>query len=231
MSRLEVTDRSRHVRGHRQARRLQEVAATAAVALAHTTACGGGASGPTADAEPDATSTSSAAAQFDGYSSSTYRQDRYWLCKPGSTTANHCSAASLDSTIAGSDGATEIVAHEPVAQGSAALDCFFVYPTIPGIDFGPDQLNDLDPLSTMPNKIVVVGMQAARFSETCNVYAPVYRAMTGSGWSAAPDKQRQALEFAYRDVLDAFKHYMANFNSGRPFVSSDIRRVRSTSSV
>jgi len=74
------------------------------------------------------------------------------------------------------------------------------------------------PLSTLPNKIVVLGLQAARFTETCNVYAPVYRAMTGSGWSAPPDKQEAALDLAYRDVHDAFKHYMANFNQGRPFV-------------
>jgi hypothetical protein len=45
--------------------------------------------------------------------------------------------------------------------------------TIPGIDFGLDRPNDLDPLSSLPNKIVVVGLQAARFTETCNAYARV----------------------------------------------------------
>jgi len=131
---------------------------------------------------------------------------------------DHCLAASLDSTILRADGSTEVVHHEPLAQGSAAVDCFFVYPTIPGIDFGPDQLNDLDPLSSLPNKVVVVGLQAARFTETCNVYAPVYRAMTRSGSAAPPDKQQAALDLAYRDVRDAFKHYMANLNDGRRFV-------------
>ena len=63
-----------------------------------------------------------------------------------------------------------------------------------------------------------MGLQAARFTAACNVYEPVYRAMTVSGWSAPPDKQDAALDLAYRDVHDAFKHYMANFNQGRPFV-------------
>jgi Protein of unknown function (DUF3089) len=48
-----------------------------------------------------------------------------------------------------------------------------------------------------PNKIVVVGLQAARFTEICNVDAPVYRAMTVSGWSAPADKQEAALVLAY----------------------------------
>lgn len=39
-----------------------------------------------------------------------------------------------------------------------------------------------------------------------------------SGWSAPADKQKAALDLAYRDVRDAFEHYMANFNHGRRFV-------------
>jgi len=178
-------------------------------------ACSDGSPRPTTEAGAAATGT---AARFTQYRSRTYSDDRYWLCKPKGKATNHCLAASLDSTIFRADGSTEVVPHEPLAQGSAAVDCFFVYPTIPGIDFGPDRLNDLDPLSSLPNKIVVVGLQAARFTETCNVYTPVYRAMTVSGWSAPADKQEAALDLAYRDVRDAFKHYLANFNHGRRFV-------------
>lgn len=196
-------------------RRLLQLAVTSLVVMSPTAACSDGAGGPSADSRAAVTGATS---RFDGYSSETYAQDRYWLCKPGGTTTNHCLAASLDSTIVRADGTTEVAPYEPLQPASAEVDCFFVYPTIPGIDFGPDRLNDLDPLSTMPNKILVVGLQAARFSEVCSVYAPMYRTMTQSGWSAPPDEQEAALDLAYRDVHDAFRHYMANFNSGRPFV-------------
>jgi hypothetical protein len=218
MSRADAANGKRPGRGHRPPGHLLRVGALAVVVLSLAAACSDGAASPTGDTRPAATGAASAAARFEGYSSRTYADDSYWLCKPGANTTNHCLAASLDSTIVPADGSTEIAHHEPLAQGSAALDCFFVYPTIPGIDFGPDRLNDLDPLSTLQNKIFVMQLQAARFTETCNVHAPVYRAMTVSGWSAPPDKQEAALDLAYRDVHDAFKHYMANFNQGRRFV-------------
>jgi hypothetical protein len=217
MSRSDVANRP-HRHEHRPVRRVLQVAAIAVVVAWSSASCSGG---DTSDAPNDraaVTAATSSPARFEGYSSSTYAQDRYWLCRPGGTTTNHCLAASLDSTIVRADGTSEVAPHEPAQPASAEFDCFYVYPTIPGIDFGPDQLNDVDPLTTLPNKVVVLGLQAARFTEACNVYAPVYRAMTQSGWTAPPDEREAALDLAYRDVHDAFKHYMANFNDGRPFV-------------
>jgi Protein of unknown function (DUF3089) len=214
MTRVHAAQVSRR-RRHRRPVASRRLLGAMAGMLLLATCCSSGPRSPTTEA---GAATNGSAARFTQYRSRTYADDRYWLCKPKGESTNHCLAASLDSTIVRADGSTEVVPHEPLAQGSAPVDCFFVYPTIPGIDFGPDRLNDRDPLSSLPNKIVVVGLQAARFTEICNVYAPLYRAMTVSGWSAPADKQKAALDLAYRDVRDSFRHYMANFNHGRRFV-------------
>jgi hypothetical protein len=68
------------------------------------------------------------------------------------------------------------------------------------------------------SEIAIVHQQAARFTSVCNVYAPLYRQMRFDAYFAAADQYKAANDLAYSDVLDAFKHYMANFNHGRPIV-------------
>ena len=58
--------------------------------------------------------------------------------------------------------------------------------------------------------------QAARFTRTCRVFAPFYRQITLPTFSS-PDAARY-LDIAYGDVRDAFQHYLARDNGGRPFV-------------
>ena len=195
------------------------LAVAAVLATLMLASCSDGATSSRNDASAEAITSTLAerSSPFSGYRSETYANDEFWLCRPGGAATNYCLDADLDATIARADGSTELVEHQPV-EGTAPVDCFYVYPTIPGIDFGPEQLNDLEPLTTLPNKVLVLELQAARYTEVCNLYAPVYRAMTQSGWTAPPDQQEAALDFAYQDVHDAFKHYIANFNNGRPFV-------------
>jgi hypothetical protein len=52
--------------------------------------------------------------------------------------------------------------------------------------------------------------QAARFSRVCNVYAPFYRQRSLNNGGDA--------ELGYMDVVDSFKHYIANWSEGRNFV-------------
>src|SRR5262245_27270254 len=60
---------------------------------------------------------------------------------------------------------------------------------------------------------------AARFSSLCRVYAPVYRQVTlGSFGEGGEEETQQRFDLAYGDVLDAFRHYLANDNDGRGFV-------------
>jgi hypothetical protein len=59
-------------------------------------------------------------------------------------------------------------------------------------------------------------IQAARFSEVCQVYAPVYRSVTLPALFGQVEGDRAAAGvIAYGDALDAWKHYMANDNDGR----------------
>lgn len=75
--------------------------------------------------------------------------------------------------------------------------------------------------------------QAARFSQVCRVFVPIYRSVTQSGLTKALATRLKdglvsdgsgASEFArgwalaYADVLDAWRHYLANDNHGRPVV-------------
>lgn len=92
------------------------------------------------------------------------------------------------------------------------LDCFYVYPTVSD----DTTLNsDLVP----DNEIRVTELQAARFNQVCKVYAPVYHSVTAGGLSDSPPGNfDEVWELAYQDVLDAWRHYLANDNNGRPVV-------------
>lgn len=62
--------------------------------------------------------------------------------------------------------------------------------------------------------------RAARLTGACRVFAPVYHQLTTSaiGAQRGDPEAAQAWERAYGDVLDAFKHYLANDNAGRGVV-------------
>ncbi len=137
-----------------------------------------------------------------------YSKDSSWLCLPGK--ADVCSAPMLTTTV------------EPTGYGKRSnsspaqdppLDCFYVYPTV-SRDSGVN--SDLE----MSEEIPTAAAQAARFSSVCKVYAPKYRQMTVGAvvaFSAGQDIS-SAAAIAYRDVVAAWRDYLANRNHGRPFV-------------
>ncbi|MCO5327186.1 MAG: DUF3089 domain-containing protein [Solirubrobacterales bacterium] len=113
-----------------------------------------------------------------------------WLCKPGAT-PNPC-VGSLETTVTSSDGATRIETAKNAKKPK--IDCFYVYPTVseqPTINAN----KDIDPAQT-----AIAEYQAARFSEDCNVYAPVYRQLTLSAISGTEPVDESARELAYGDV-------------------------------
>src|SRR5258705_6681518 len=62
--------------------------------------------------------------------------------------------------------------------------------------------------------------QFARFASVCRTFAPMYRQMTVSAviaFTTGADL-RQPSMVAFRDVLAAWRKYMATRNNGRPFV-------------
>jgi hypothetical protein len=154
---------------------------------------------------------------YAGYSSPTYAQDQNWLCRPGSAAANACVGSYLDSTIVSADGTTQLhpFTGYDQSQPTAPIDCFYVYPTVTS---SGDGYNDLAMSADETAEVQVVHEQAGRFTSVCNVYAPLYRQMRFSAYFAPSASKVAATNLAYGDVLDAFKHYMANFNHGRPVV-------------
>ncbi|MCW5889966.1 MAG: DUF3089 domain-containing protein [bacterium] len=92
------------------------------------------------------------------------------------------------------------------------FDCFYVYPTI-----STDPTGNSDLIPGAEQELYVVRQQAARLGSVCRVFAPVYRQVTLTALISIlggnPIPSDQALAAA--DVLDAWKHYIANDNQGR----------------
>lgn len=129
-----------------------------------------------------------------------------WLCRPG-LPQNPCES-DLAATVVQADGSQKTQRAEPAKKPS--IDCFYVYPTVsaqPTVNAN---------LSIDPELIAVAEYQAARFSQVCRVYAPVYPQLTiaAIGGSATPE----AREAAYAGVLSAWKEYLEKYNRGRGVV-------------
>lgn len=142
---------------------------------------------------------------------SDYGLDASWLCKPGRTDA--CSV-DLTTTIVKADGS--FTREEWKAEPNAAIDCFYVYPTV---STDPTPFSDM---TADPAEFNVVRQQFARFGSVCRTYAPLYRQVTlaglrraiaGGGGGATLSRGPQ-----YDDVRDAWRHYLEHDNRGRGVV-------------
>lgn len=145
---------------------------------------------------------------FAGYRSQVYASNSMWLCRPGLEVDN-C-FADLDATEVLPDGSLRVAPHAPAVE--PAFDCFYVYPTV---NLSLDPGNDTD-FTDVRRKLDPLLSQAARFTRICRVFAPLYRQVT-FGTLSTPGTER-FVDIAYGDVLDAFKHYMGQFDDGRPVV-------------
>ena len=128
-----------------------------------------------------------------------------WLCKPGRP-GNPCTA-SLDSTAIGPDGAKTVTKVAPAADPK--IDCFYVYPTV-SQQTTPNANLDIDPA-----EVGVVVAQAARYSQVCHVYAPIYRQVPIAGLAT---RNAKAGPIAFQRLLSAWKDYLARYNDGRGIV-------------
>ena len=118
-------------------------------------------------------------------------------------------ASDLDYTIVTGSGRTRTVSASPTTRPK--IDCFYVYPTV-STQPTPNANLDLDPQET-----AVAVAQAARFSQVCNVYAPLYRQITLAVLAGAAHVTAADEALAYSDVLNAWKTYLADDNNGRGF--------------
>jgi hypothetical protein len=138
-----------------------------------------------------------------------YSKDSSWLCVPGrkDVCSTPLPTTALNANGYGSTGLSTVAKNSPI-------DCFYVYPTV---SLDPGLNSDM---SAGRDEKVAAETQFARFASVCRPFAPVYRQMTlgaVAAYSAGVDVS-QAAAIAYRDVLAAWRNYIATRNNGRPFV-------------
>jgi hypothetical protein len=102
-------------------------------------------------------------------------------------------------------------------QTGAPADVFFLHPTT---YLSADAWNAAvdDPKAAPRLDQLVIKHQASVFNGSCRVFAPRYRQAGLAAFFAAGDDGNKAMLLAYDDVKAAFRHYLENWNDGRPFV-------------
>jgi hypothetical protein len=129
-----------------------------------------------------------------------------WLCRPGAK-PNPCTT-DLSATTITAHGAPTIRKFTDAVDPK--IDCFYVYPTVslqPTVNAN---------LHVDPAEIEVAIAQAARYSQVCRVFAPMYRQLTlrSLGGEAGPVARAKASD----DVVKAWNDYLARYNNGRGVV-------------
>ncbi|HEX6245557.1 MAG TPA: DUF3089 domain-containing protein, partial [Polyangiales bacterium] len=140
-----------------------------------------------------------------------YSDRRLWLCRPGND-PDECDA-NLDATELKADGSRAKVAHQKATE--PAVDCFYVYPTVKLTSAGP--MTDFANIGITLDPLVA---QAARFSEVCRMYAPLYRqngVVPGAG-GAPMTNGMTSFALGANDVRAAFAYYLEHLSQGRKFV-------------
>jgi hypothetical protein len=131
-----------------------------------------------------------------------------WLCRPG-LRANPCEPG-LTTTRLSPTGQRLGIEH-PARARPRRFDCFYVYPTI-SYQTTPQATLRID-----PEERSIALYQAARYSQYCRVFAPMYRQLTLLGLL-----QRKITNHiratAYADVADAWHTYLRRYNRGRGVV-------------
>ena len=92
------------------------------------------------------------------------------------------------------------------------FDCFYVYPTV------STQHSDNANLNVQPAEVAAALTQASRFSQVCQVWAPMYRQRTEGSLLKGLGADPHADAVAYESVLSAWKDYLAHDNHGRPII-------------
>lgn len=145
---------------------------------------------------------------YAGYQSEIYQSLDPWLCHPDQAQEDNYCLSNLDATSVAADGTATVIPHVPADD--PPIDCFYVYPTASFDNAGNSDLVEGD------EEVFIVRNQAARFTSVCRVFAPIHRQVTLS--VIFNDALVGDRELAYGDVLDAFKHYIANENEGRGYI-------------
>jgi DUF3089 family protein len=132
-----------------------------------------------------------------------------WLCKPGQR-PDPCNV-SLATTVFSPTLHKLRVVH-PARDTRPAIDCFYVYPTV------SDQKTTLANRHVDPEERSIALYQAARYSQYCRVFAPMYRQVTVTALDSGNQESPKQLATPVNDVRAAFATYMRKYNHGRGVV-------------
>jgi hypothetical protein len=130
-----------------------------------------------------------------------------WLCSP-SQKSDPCDYG-LKTTVIAPDGTRS---PEAAPKVSKKVDCFYVYPTV------SDQSTANATLAKDPEIKAIATYQASRFSQSCRMFAPMYKQLTLAGIFDPSKITPAARAIAYNGVRAAFKDYLKRENNGRGFV-------------
>ena len=139
-----------------------------------------------------------------------YSKPASWACRPGvddGTCSANLDAVKID-TANGRTPAPHVIAKD------APIDCFYVYPTA---SLDPTMFSDL----TLDEKEKQsIHGQAARLTARCRLFVPIYHQFTMAAlrWTMAHPGGNTDFNIPYRDVLAAWKSYLAHDNKGRGVV-------------
>ena len=132
-----------------------------------------------------------------------------WVCRPGQ--ADDVCSTSLSTTRISPTG--EVLGTKRVRRApNRKADCFYVYPTV------SNQPTPQATLAIDPEIRSIALYQAARYSQYCRVFAPVYRQITILGLGGTSGVTPEMRETAYQDVLSAWREYLQRYNKGRGVV-------------
>ena len=143
-----------------------------------------------------------------GQTSQANAERTVWLCSPGQA-ADPCTS-SLRATVVPAHGATTVQAAQ--ASADSAFDCFYVYPTVSA------EPSDNADLRVQTAEVGAAIAQAARFSQVCRVWAPMYRQVTLAALVKGLGTDPHVGLVAYDSLLSAWQDYLAHDNHGRPVI-------------
>jgi hypothetical protein len=98
------------------------------------------------------------------------------------------------------------------SPNTSKVNCFYVYPTV------SEQFSTNADLKIGAAETAVAEAQAARFSQVCQVWAPVYRQRTLLSLASGLGSDPAANAIAYQSVASAWQDFIAHHDGGRPFV-------------
>jgi hypothetical protein len=132
-----------------------------------------------------------------------------WLCRPG-LAENPCES-DLTATVVQPNGQQSVDHAKPATR--PRVDCFYVYPTVSA------QPSTNADLTVDPEETAIAALQASRFSQVCQVFAPMYpqttlAALSRTGGRPTPEQDATA----YPGVLSAWRDYLTHDNHGRGVV-------------